>query len=406
MPILPTPPTPTGRNPPEPAKPVILWVGQQPARWQPIGRLLSGRHGQLHPCADLAQALVLAPESAVVLVDADDPQLRTPGWTHALRRLSALRPVVAVQDRPDGPPRERWTVHGAVDSVALAPLAAQGWQALGRLLDRAWQRWTERHRWPLHGTPQTPDGPGPSGPAQRAPDPLGMADLLIAIAHDLRQPMQAIGLFTAELQRRLGGSGSERLLDHVSTSLASMESMLDSAVAMARLESPLTAPARVAFAIEDVLVRLRVNHSAQARAKRLRFGVASHEARVTSDPALLERLLSNLVANAVQYTAQGGVLVTCRLRASGLRVQVWDTGAGIAPEHQDAVFEAFYRVEAQAGQHAGVGLGLSIVRRCAALLGIRVALRSTVGRGTCFTVDIPVVGGPAVGPDPERDAPL
>lgn len=224
---------------------------------------------------------------------------------------------------------------------------------------------------------------------------------MAAITHDLRQPMHAIGLFLAELRRRADNTDTERMLDHMSLSLASMESLLDSVLALARLEAPEMAPNLSTFPIEPLLGRLRVNHSTAARLKQLRFSVASHDALVVSDPTLLERILSNLVANAVQYTERGGVLVTCRLRGDHLRLQVWDTGVGIPAEHRDAVFHEFYRIEGQTGNGEGVGLGLSIVRSCATLLGLQVGLRSEVGRGSCFTVDVPVAaaaGAPATPP--------
>lgn len=213
---------------------------------------------------------------------------------------------------------------------------------------------------------------------------------MAAITHDLRQPMQAIGLFITELRRRSGDTDGLRLLDHMATSLASMESLLDSMLALARLEAPDMVPSLSSFPIEPLLVRLRIHHSATARHKDLRFGVASHDAVVVSDPALLERILSNLVANALQYTEHGGVLVTCRLRGDRLQMQVWDTGLGIPEEHRDAVFHEFYRIEGRPGR--GVGLGLSIVRSCAHLLGLQVDLRSVVGRGSCFTVHVPLAG--------------
>lgn len=213
---------------------------------------------------------------------------------------------------------------------------------------------------------------------------------MAAITHDLRQPMHAIGLFLGELSRRSADPDTERMVGHMALSLASMESLLDSVLALARLEAPEMVPNLSTFPIEPLLGRLRVNHSAAAQRKQLHLGVASHDALVVSDPILLERILSNLVANAVQYTHRGGVLVTCRSRGQHLRIQVWDTGVGIPMEHRDAVFHEFYRIEGQGGNGKGVGLGLSIVRSCATLLGLQVGLRSEVGRGSCFTVDVPI----------------
>ncbi len=225
---------------------------------------------------------------------------------------------------------------------------------------------------------------------------------MAAISHDLRQPMHAMGLFVEELRRPLDPSRAAGILEHMAQSLASMESLLDSVLALSRLESAQMTPNLEVFDLEPIMSRLRLNYRAAARAKGLRFGVGSSDAVVMSDPALLERMLSNLVVNAVQYTEQGGVLLTCRRRGGVLRLQVWDTGAGIPPEKQDAVFREFYRIERDNDSRKGVGLGLAIVRSCASMLGLQIGLRSEVGRGTCFTIEVPLpsdIPGPA--PEPE-----
>lgn len=229
------------------------------------------------------------------------------------------------------------------------------------------------------------------------------AKFMAAISHDLRQPMHALGLFVQELRRQADPIHGTELLDHMAQSLASMESLLDSVLALSRLESAQMTPNLQAFELEPVLGRVRVAHRVAARLKGLRYSVSSTEAVVVSDPVLLERMLSNLVVNALQYTHQGGVLLTCRRKGRWLRLQVWDTGIGIPPEKQDAVFREFYRIEPDDDSRHGVGLGLAIVRSCANLLGISVTLRSQVGRGSCFTIEVPLVHdddgtGPALGP--------
>lgn len=233
------------------------------------------------------------------------------------------------------------------------------------------------------------------------------ARFMAAISHDLRQPMHALGLFVQELRRQTDPARIAALLEPMAQSLASMESLLDSVLALSRLESPQMTPNLQAFGLEPVLVRLRLTHRATARMKGLRYSVASTEAVVMSDPALLERMLSNLVVNALQYTHQGGVLLTCRPRGRWLRLQVWDTGIGIPPEQHDAVFREFYRIEPDNDSRNGVGLGLAIVRSCARMLGLKVTLRSTVGRGSCFSIDVPLaldIHGPEPAPAPQPPA--
>src|SRR5690606_6948023 len=122
----------------------------------------------------------------------------------------------------------------------------------------------------------------------------------------------------------------------------------------------------------------------------LRWRVLPSLARVHSDPALLERMVCNLVSNAMRYTQQGGVLLSCRPRAAHLLIQVWDTGPGISDQERAAIFEAYRRGSAAHSQDQGLGLGLSIVSRCASLLGVRVDLRSVPGRGSCFALWVPL----------------
>lgn len=233
------------------------------------------------------------------------------------------------------------------------------------------------------------------------------ARFMAAISHDLRQPMHALGLFVQELRGQTDPTRIAAMLEPMAQSLASMESLLDSVLALSRLESDQMTPNLQAFGLEPILVRLRLTHRATARMKGLRYSVASTEAVVMSDPALLERMLSNLVVNALQYTHQGGVLLTCRPRGRWMRLQVWDTGIGIPPEQHDAVFREFYRIEPDNDSRKGVGLGLAIVRSCARMLGLNVTLRSTVGRGSCFTIDVPLaldIHGPEPAPTPQPPA--
>ena len=136
--------------------------------------------------------------------------------------------------------------------------------------------------------------------------------------------------------------------------------------------------------------RLHVAHAAAARDKGLELRIRPCDAWVASDPVLLERILGNLVANAVRYTRSGAMLLGCRRTRAGLRIAVWDTGIGIAPDKQERIFDEFYRLDAEGGAaDGGLGLGLSIVARLAGLLGHQVSVRSVPGRGSCFAVTVP-----------------
>lgn len=211
---------------------------------------------------------------------------------------------------------------------------------------------------------------------------------LAGIGHDLRQPLHALSLFVEDLRRLCTEPCAQAVMNHMSASLQSMGALLDSVQVVSRLDTEPLVPALMALPIGPMLARLRATHQGAALAKGLRLAVVDCRAEVMSDPGLLERILNNLVANAVQYTDRGGVLVACRRRGDRLLIQVWDTGVGIAPEEQEAVFREFYQVAAQ-GPSAGSGLGLSIVRRCADALGLRIGLRSEPGRGSCFFFELP-----------------
>ncbi|MCA0175393.1 MAG: HAMP domain-containing protein [Proteobacteria bacterium] len=228
---------------------------------------------------------------------------------------------------------------------------------------------------------------------------------LAAASHDLRQPMHSIGLLVGVLRQQLMDAGQQQLADKVLRAVTGMEHLFASLLDISKLDAGAVQTAPVVFPLADVLRALDAAYAPQAAARGLRWRVAPCRAVVYSDPALLERLLGNLVANALRYTRQGGVLVGCRRRAGGrLAVQVLDTGVGIAPEQMGHVFEEFVRLpagEANPGgaDAQGLGLGLAIVRRTAALLGHTLHARSLPGRGSVFEIELPLAAGPmASGP--------
>ena len=140
-----------------------------------------------------------------------------------------------------------------------------------------------------------------------------------------------------------------------------------------------------------MLQRLCAEYAPQAEEANLRFRVVPCAAVIRTDRRLLERLLRNLVSNALKYTLRGGVLLGCRKRGDVLRIEVWDTGVGIASERLDEIFEEFRRLEAPCRDGVvGLGLGLAIVARIAKLLEVRVEVRSRVGRGSTFAVELPL----------------
>jgi signal transduction histidine kinase len=217
---------------------------------------------------------------------------------------------------------------------------------------------------------------------------------LAAASHDLRQPMHSISLLVGLLHQALREASQRQLAEKIQSSVATMESLFGNLLDISKLDAGTVRPH-----IEDVdlgwlLQRLEHTWAPQAEEKGLRLRVRPSAWTVRGDSALLERIVGNLVANAVRYTARGGVLVACRRRQGRCELQVWDTGPGIAPEHRQAIFEEFFRIDAPGtAQEKGLGLGLAIVQRCAGILGYDLAVDSRVGRGSVFRLSMPFVDG-------------
>jgi signal transduction histidine kinase len=222
---------------------------------------------------------------------------------------------------------------------------------------------------------------------------------LASASHDLRQPMHAIGLLVGLLRERLAEQELRGLADKTHQAVQSMETLFGSLLDVSKLDAGAVKPQPQNFALNGLLQRIHETYAPLAAAKGIALKVRGRPAVVNTDEALLERLLGNLVSNAIRYTSQGGVLVASRRRGHDVLVQVFDTGLGIAAHQQDLVFEEFVRLDPSRTGEQGLGLGLAIVKRTAALLGLRMGLRSVPGRGSVFEVQLPQVQTPVqVGP--------
>ena len=223
---------------------------------------------------------------------------------------------------------------------------------------------------------------------------------LAAASHDLRQPTHALGMFVARLGQVEHSVEAGQLIEKIQLAVESLQELLDGLLDISRLDAQGLEIQRQPVSLAGVFEQLRREMEGLAIERGLSLRVRPTTAWVSSDPTLLNRILSNLLGNALRYTARGGVLLACRDRvgAGCARIEVWDTGIGIAPEHQQAVFEEFYQVQgASRNGRKGMGLGLNIVQRAANLLGHRLQLRSQPGRGTCFSLELPLLpGGPLV----------
>lgn len=226
--------------------------------------------------------------------------------------------------------------------------------------------------------------------AERAND--AKTRFLTAIGHDLLQPLHAAQLFTDALARQVDGD-ARRKAAQVRGALDSTTDLLTGLLDMSRLDAGGLVPAPREFPLAEVLEPLASEFGAMAGERGLRFGHVRSDAWTCTDPQLLRRILQNFLANAVRYTDAGRVLLGVRRRGDALHVEVHDTGPGIAPEQQAAIFEEFRRGQDAPGQ--GLGLGLSIADRTARLLGATIGLHSTPGRGSTFWLRVPRVSAPA-----------
>ncbi len=210
---------------------------------------------------------------------------------------------------------------------------------------------------------------------------------LAAIGHDLAQPLNAARLLTHDLGQRLVDPAERATVGHVNGALAAAEDLLDSLLDIARLDSGGLHAEPEAFAADALFEGLVAEFSALAAAKGLVLRRVPTRVWLDSDPRLLRRILANFLSNAVKYTQHGRVLLGCRRRADALKIEVWDTGAGIPEAQQASVFQEFHRLDRDS---AGLGLGLSIAERIARLLGHHLELRSWAGRGSVFAIEVPL----------------
>jgi signal transduction histidine kinase len=213
---------------------------------------------------------------------------------------------------------------------------------------------------------------------------------LAAASHDLRQPLHALGLFVAQLRTAVSASERLRIVERVDASIATMNELFNALLDISKLDAGALSPQRSDFPVAHLFRRIETTFAGTAREKGLSFRIAAGQAWVHTDFILLERILLNLVSNAVRYTSKGGVFVGCRKREGSVRIEVWDTGVGIPSDQHHTIFDEFYRL-GTSRQGTGLGLGLAIVDRLCRLLGHRLELRSTVGRGSRFAITVPRV---------------
>ena len=219
---------------------------------------------------------------------------------------------------------------------------------------------------------------------------LAKSRFLAVASHDLRQPLHALNLFAAQLRDQTDPADRARLVARIDAAIESMNELFNALLDISKLDAGVLAPDITEFPAGHLLDRIETTFAAAAREKGLRLRVLPSRAWIRTDAILLERILLNLVSNAIRYTSRGGVIVGCRRRGDSVRIEVLDSGIGLAEDQRRSVFGEFYQVDSPApGGRAGLGLGLSIVDGLCRLLGHRIDLASRPGKGSRFAVSVP-----------------
>jgi two-component system, sensor histidine kinase len=219
---------------------------------------------------------------------------------------------------------------------------------------------------------------------------IAKSRFLAVASHDLRQPLHALGLFVQALQESSIAAHERHLVGNIRRSVDAMEELFDALLDISRLDAGIVRPRFETFGLATLFDRLNFEFGPVAKQKGLSLSVMKTSVYICSDPSLVERIVRNLVANAIRYTDRGGLLLGCRRQEGGLRIEVWDTGRGIPAEKHREIFREFAQLDAtDRDPHKGLGLGLAIVDRLAKLLDHDIGLRSIPGKGSVFSVAIP-----------------
>ncbi len=221
--------------------------------------------------------------------------------------------------------------------------------------------------------------------------------LLANAAHDLRQPVHALAFYADWLRNE--PDLAELVVPKILLATDSVNALFNSLFDFAKIEAGAVQPKLAAVPVCQIIEDIKLQFSPSAYAKNIDFRQHLTRGYVWTDPLLIRRIIGNLMANAVRYTDHGGVLLATRLHHDRMWIEVWDTGVGIAPEHQGQVFQEFYKATTHAGTEDGFGLGLAIVRRLSEVLGHQVSMVSRQGRGTRMRVELMLANAEHTGPE-------
>jgi signal transduction histidine kinase/CheY-like chemotaxis protein len=229
----------------------------------------------------------------------------------------------------------------------------------------------------------------------------GKTRFLAAASHDLRQPLHALGLFNSTLaalgQRgEVSGDEARNLARRVKSILGNLSGLLNALLDISRLDAGIATVTREPVSLSRLFDDLYDEFAGTAKRRNLEWRLVDTDLWVETDPMMLKRVLGNLLSNAFNYTENGRVLLGCRRRGPNVEIQVIDTGIGIPTDQHAAIFDEFFQLHNPArDREKGLGLGLSIVRRTADLLGHPLKIESTEGRGSSFSVSIPRAARPS-----------
>ena len=240
--------------------------------------------------------------------------------------------------------------------------------------------------------------------AEQAREKAEQADIskskfLAAASHDLRQPLHALGLFVDTLESRIEYPEVRSIVDNIRISTDALGDLFNALLDISKLDAGVLEPKATDFQLRTLLERIQTDFSEPASNKSLQLRIVDCGFVIHTDPSMLERILRNLVSNAIRYTQQGSVLLGCRRQGNRISIEIHDTGMGIKPDEINNIFEEFYQIEnPERDRRKGLGLGLAIVKRLANLIDCPITVSSTTNKGSVFRISAPYIASamPAV----------
>jgi signal transduction histidine kinase len=212
---------------------------------------------------------------------------------------------------------------------------------------------------------------------------------LASASHDLRQPLNAMQMYIAALQSKVKDKEILRIIEDINSVSISTARLLNALLDVSELEVGAIKPRHEIFSVNNILISIFQSFLPLAKDKELDFRIVPSSLYVESDPALLERILGNFMSNAIRYTDKGSVLIGCRRKGSEVSIEVWDTGCGISDDQMSLIYEDFYQVEnKERDRGKGLGLGLALAKRLSYSLDHTIDSKSSLGRGSCFSVRV------------------